>query len=261
MARGEGPHQAPTGNGRAVGQEGITDVIRWQRALRRPRDDTFHVRACSSPLPTKRGLRSGGPADRYVSERGGIDPEDWARAPTSDPLRDAKTVSDGLACGDDHVVVFLEDDDVGGHRSRRAEDAGRDRPSQGRGQPQRRRRRPAGRRAPARSSLGSGCHQLPARGCARGLGRSGRPVGLGGRPRWRAAPRRRTGRVLRGRQQRRRSRRRWRRRCPQPTSTVRGWHRRACPGRATAPPGVRRARRRLRRTGTWSSRHGPARPG
>ena len=40
-----------------------------------------------------------------------------------------------------------------------------------------------------------GWSPLPATGCARGIGRSGRPVGLGGRPRWPAAPHRRTGSV------------------------------------------------------------------
>ena len=92
---------------------GITDVIRWQKALRRPRYDTFHV-CRSSSLPAKRGEDRGqaAPGRIATSARGAASTRGVGRAPTTSdhpPRREA--VLDGLARGEDHVVVFLKDDD------------------------------------------------------------------------------------------------------------------------------------------------------
>ena len=85
-------------------------MTRWQSALRRPDDDTIHV------LPASRHSkrREVGPAslaDRYVAKRGRIEARSGLGAAVG-PLPRRETGLDGLARGEHHVVIVLEDDDV-----------------------------------------------------------------------------------------------------------------------------------------------------
>ena len=65
-----------------------------------------------APSEAGRGPRAGGAwADRYVGKRGGIDPRSGPGSDNVGPPPGREAVLDGLARGEDHVVVFLKDDD------------------------------------------------------------------------------------------------------------------------------------------------------
>ena len=87
-------------------------MIRRQRALRRPLDDSLRV----LPAPRRYQQREvcGQAARRLAtSPRGMASTPGIGSGADVGSSRDPKTVSDSLARGDDHLVVFLEDDDVG----------------------------------------------------------------------------------------------------------------------------------------------------